>query len=370
MRWSAASWIGAARTTRSGIPAAFVRCSSPTTRPSTGVVQPIARIARAVAPTPLLVDSTSGLGGAELNFDEDNLAYALTGSQKALALPPGLAFAVAREDLLEQASGSFYFDLRRYAGNPPPFTPALPQLYALAAQVGRIAEEGIDARLARHQAMAERVWGWAAERRILADPAHRSPTVTCILDAESDALRARLSEQGFTIGNGYGKLKGKAFRIGHMGDQNLASLDRLLATIGGMREITPEEIVASVESGKPLEVLDLRKPEQLGNGKVDLVARRHFHNVPGRGVLRRTGSGSQGVAEGRAHRRGLQPRQRLAEGCGPPGAGGLRRVLAQGRHLRLDARHRRTRTHGAADARPVRAVRPIRTRLARLPAGE
>ncbi|MHC4847455.1 MAG: MBL fold metallo-hydrolase [Planctomycetota bacterium] len=47
-----------------------------------------------------------------------------------------------------------------------------------------------------------------------------------------------------------------------------------------MREITPEEIVASVESGKPLEVLDLRKPEQLGNGKVDLVAGRHFHNVP------------------------------------------------------------------------------------------
>ncbi|MHC4449583.1 MAG: pyridoxal-phosphate-dependent aminotransferase family protein [Planctomycetota bacterium] len=200
---------------------------------STGVVQPIAKIAKAIAPTPLLVDSTSGLGGAELNFDQDDLAYALTGSQKALALPPGLAFAVVREDLLEQASGSFYFDLRRYAENPPPFTPALPQLYALAAQVERIAEEGIGARLARHQAMAERVWEWAADRRILADPAHRSPTVSCILEPESDALRARLSEQGFTIGNGYGKLKGKAFRIGHMGDQNLASLDRLLATIGG-----------------------------------------------------------------------------------------------------------------------------------------
>jgi aspartate aminotransferase-like enzyme len=200
---------------------------------STGVVQPIAKIAKAVAPTPLLVDSTSGLGGAELNFDEDDLAYALTGSQKALALPPGLAFAVVREDLLEQASGSFYFDLRRYAENPPPFTPALPQLYALAAQVERIAAEGVEARLARHGAMAERVWEWATDREILAELAHRSPTVTCILDRDSDALLARLSARGFTIGNGYGKLKGKAFRIGHMGDQNLASLDRLLATIGG-----------------------------------------------------------------------------------------------------------------------------------------
>jgi aspartate aminotransferase-like enzyme len=198
---------------------------------STGVVQPIEKIARAVAPTPLLVDSTSGLGGAELKFDDWNLAYALTGSQKALALPPGLAFAVAREDLLEQASGSFYFDLRRYAKNPPPFTPALPQLYALAKQAERIEAEGVDARLARHYAMMERVWEWAEGRTILADRAHRSPTVTCILDDESDLLRARLSERGFTLANGYGKLKGKAFRIGHMGDQNIATLNALLDTI-------------------------------------------------------------------------------------------------------------------------------------------
>jgi len=200
---------------------------------STGVVQPVAEIARAVHPTPLLVDSTSGLGGAELKFDEWNLGYALTGSQKALALPPGLAFAVAREDLLAQAHDTFYFDLRRYADNPPPFTPALPQLYALAAQVRRIEQEGIDARLARHRAMMERVWEWGAGREILADPAHRSPTVTCFLDGNSDAIRARLSERGYTIGNGYGKLKGKAFRIGHMGDQDLDTLARLLRAIDG-----------------------------------------------------------------------------------------------------------------------------------------
>ena len=198
---------------------------------STGVVQPIAALARAVRPTPLLVDSTSGLGGAELKFDEWGLAFALTGSQKALALPPGLAFAVVRPDLLEHAPDSFYFDLRRYAENPPPFTPALPQIYALAAQVERIEAEGIGRRLDRHRAMAERVHAWAKDRQVLADAAHRSPTVTCILEPRSGDLVQRLAASGFTVGNGYGKLKGSAFRIGHMGDQNVATLDRLLATI-------------------------------------------------------------------------------------------------------------------------------------------
>jgi aspartate aminotransferase-like enzyme len=200
---------------------------------STGVVQPIAKIARAAYPTPVLVDSTSGLGGAELKFDEWNLGYALTGSQKALALPPGLAFAVAREDLLEQAHDTFYFDLRRYAENPPPFTPALPQLYALAEQVRRIEREGIEARLARHRAMMERVWEWGEKRTILADPRYRSPTVTCFLDDNSDAIRARLAKEGFTVANGYGKLKGKAYRIGHMGDQSLETLEVLLRRIDG-----------------------------------------------------------------------------------------------------------------------------------------
>jgi len=199
---------------------------------STGVMQPVKRIARAVAPVPLLVDSTSGLGGAELRFDEWNLAYALTGSQKALALPPGLAFAVAREDLLERDPGTFYFDLRRYRDNPPPFTPALPQLYALEAQVKRIEEEGIAARLERHRAMTEKVWSWGEGRDILADPAHRSMTVTCFLDPDGDAIRERLARDGYTIGNGYGKLKGEAFRIGHMGDQSVRTLKGLLASIG------------------------------------------------------------------------------------------------------------------------------------------
>jgi len=201
---------------------------------STGVVQPIAALARAAGDTPLLVDSTSGVGGARLEFDEWNLAYALTGSQKALALPPGMAFAVAREDLFARAEpASFYLDLRKYVENPPPFTPALPQLYALAAQMKRIEIEGVAERMRRHQQLAALSAEWANSRglRVLANKAHRSPTVTCIRCAESTDLLRRLSARGYTVGNGYGKLKDHAFRIGHMGDQTVGTLERLLAVL-------------------------------------------------------------------------------------------------------------------------------------------
>jgi aspartate aminotransferase-like enzyme len=214
---------------RADFPAKFDAVLVAHNETSTGVVQPIAEIARAVGSTPLLVDSTSGVGGVEMRFDEWNLAFALTGSQKALALPPGLAFAVVREDLLQNEPGSFYFDLRRYANNPPPFTPALPQLYALAAQVERIAAEGVLARLDRHRAMAARMHEWAKDKQILASPAHRSPTVTCVLDDGS--TRARAAEAGFMIADGYGKLRGQAYRVGHMGDQTVETLDALLDVI-------------------------------------------------------------------------------------------------------------------------------------------
>jgi len=202
---------------------------------STGVVQPLKELAEAVAPLPLLVDSTSGAGGVELRFDEWNLAYALTGSQKALALPPGLAFAVVREDLLDNAppADSFYFDLRRYAENQPPFTPALPQIYALEAQAARIEAEGLEQRLNRHREMRDRTLAWADERglEVLAAREHASPTVTCLLLDESTEFLARMFQAGYTLGNGYGKLKNKAFRIGHMGDQTLETLNRLLAAL-------------------------------------------------------------------------------------------------------------------------------------------
>lgn len=217
---------------------------------STGALNPVAEIARVVGElddTLLLVDSVSGLAGAEIRSDAWGLDWVLTGSQKALAVPPGLAFGAASEALLERARGledrGLYFDLVKFGAKieatQTPNTPAVSLLYALEAQLERIADEGLDARLVRHRTMAERCWAWVdgmredAEigLRILADPPHRSPTVSCILlpeDVSGRRVVQRMAERGFVIGGGYGKMKESAIRIGHMGEHTVAELDRVL----------------------------------------------------------------------------------------------------------------------------------------------
>lgn len=216
---------------------------------STGVLNPIADIARVVreaGDTLLLVDSVTGIAGAPVETDAWQLDFVLTGSQKALALPPGLAFGVASERLLERARSQpargVYFDLLEFdkyiAKHQTPNTPALSLLYALDAQLTRIAAETIEARWARHAAMAERTWTWVDELRergvaaeVLAPAGYRSPTVTCVRVPAShpgSAVTRALAARGWTIAAGYGELKDASIRIGHMGDHTVAELDALL----------------------------------------------------------------------------------------------------------------------------------------------
>lgn len=195
-----------------------------------------------------LVDSVSGFAGAELRFDDWKLDYLLTGSQKALALPPGLSFAVASPAFVDQANGisarGVYFDLVEldaYARrNQTPSTPVLPLFYALEAQLKSIAAEGIESRWARHKAMAARTQDWLAKigdktgKRLvnIAPLGSQSPTVSTIrLPAElpSEAFTAAVAKRGIVVGNGYGKLKSSTFRIGHMGDHTIDTVDRCLA---------------------------------------------------------------------------------------------------------------------------------------------
>lgn len=201
-----------------------------------------------------LIDSVSGAGGAELRLDEWDLDYVLTGSQKAIAIPPGLAFAVASGRFMERvaeqlpaasARGS-YFDLVEFDAyarkNQAPNTPALSLYFALDVQLGAIAREGIEARWARHAKMALRTVMWAEDladlvpgMRVLAPPGGRSPTVTTIVlpdGTTSDAVVAGVAAEGFTIGAGYGKLRSSTIRIGHMGDHTLATLRPCLEACG------------------------------------------------------------------------------------------------------------------------------------------
>lgn len=219
---------------------------------STGVLQPLEKLASIVArhdDVLLLVDSVTGLAGAPVLTDAWRLDFVLTGSQKALALPPGLALGVASPALLERAESisdrGVYFDLVSFQKNlekdQTPNTPALSLLSALKAQLGRIAAEGMEARWQRHRSMAERCWSWVEETSeeieglsVLPPRPLRSPTVTCIRLPEGlmgPDVVSGMAKRGYVIGGGYGKLKPTTIRIGHMGDHTMGELNELLTVL-------------------------------------------------------------------------------------------------------------------------------------------
>ncbi len=195
-----------------------------------------------------LVDSVTGIGGAELRFDDWELDYALTGSQKALALPPGLAFAAASSAFIAgaraQGNRGLYFDLVEFDAyavkSQTPNTPAIPLFFAADVQLPAIVRETMPARWARHAAMATQTSAWvnalAARHgdaiRVLATAGHRSPSVTSVMlpaELKASSVLKAVAERGFTIGGGYGKNKDTSVRIGHMGDHTPEGLARCLS---------------------------------------------------------------------------------------------------------------------------------------------
>ena len=215
---------------------------------STGLQNPVEEIAaaaRAASPDTLIcVDAVSSLGGARIEVDAWGLDMVLTSSQKCLALPPGLALAAVSDRAMDYAQQvpdrGWYFDLVRLEKHmnkdSTPATPALSLIYALDYQLDRILAEGLEARFARHSAMAQRVQNWAPGHglEIFAPEGYRSQTVTTIANTRGiDVvdLNAFLGERDMRIANGYGPLKGKTFRIAHMGEIQMADIESLLAAM-------------------------------------------------------------------------------------------------------------------------------------------
>lgn len=225
---------------------------------STGALNPIAELAKVThdaGDVVLLVDSVTGVAGNVVESDDWQLDFVLTGSQKALALPPGLAFGVAQPNILERAAAKggrgVYFDFlefEKYAlKNQTPNTPAVSLLYALDKQLERIDAETMPGRWDRHNAMAIRTWAWADEMTargipvsVLAPEGYRSWTVTCLTvppGKKGSDINAAMKAKGITISAGYGKLKDSTIRIGHMGEHTLSELERVLTAL--------EEVLAS-----------------------------------------------------------------------------------------------------------------------------
>jgi aspartate aminotransferase-like enzyme len=213
---------------------------------STGTLNDLEAIARAVRSASeafLLADVVTSLAGSPVECDAWGVDFALAGSQKALALPPGLGVAFASERYRVRArerSRAHYLRLSEAESfaekHQTPYTPSTPHLFALDVQLGHILAETIEGRWARHDALRRRVESWAAERgHVFAPPAGaRSWTVSCLkprAGVSAEGLVSGAKERGFTIGGGYGKWKPTTFRIGHMGDVDPASLDALLSAL-------------------------------------------------------------------------------------------------------------------------------------------
>jgi aspartate aminotransferase-like enzyme len=177
-------------------------------------------------------------------MDAWGLDMVLTSSQKCLALPPGLGLAAVSDRALAFAENvpqrGWYFDLLRMEKHrikdSTPATPAMSLIYALDFQLDRILAEGLEVRFARHRAMAERVRSWAAGHGLplYAREGYRSQTVTTVVNQANldiSALNKFLLGRDMRIANGYGALKGKTFRIAHMGETNMADIERLLAAM-------------------------------------------------------------------------------------------------------------------------------------------
>lgn len=200
----------------------------------------------------ILVDSVTGVGAMPVETDALGLDFILSGSQKALALPPGLGFGVASEAYILQASAvperGRYLDPVEYEEaalrDGTPTTPALPLFYAAEAQMAHIAAEGIEARWARHAAMRAHTEQWVDAQRargvgigFLARAGERSDSISCLTlpaDRTAREIVDGVAVRGFTIGRGYGAMQDSTIRIGHMGDHTVDGLSRCLDALAAV----------------------------------------------------------------------------------------------------------------------------------------
>ena len=217
---------------------------------STGVTSDIAAVRRAIDaaghPALLLVDTISGLASADYRHDEWGVDVTVSGSQKGLMLPPGISFnavsakalAASEHAKLPRSFWGWTEIIEMNKSGYWPYTPNTNLLYGLSEALDMLQDEGLDNVLARHQRLGEacrravRAWGLEIQ---CADPAVYSPVLTGVMMPEgvdADAVRKIIYERfDLSLGTGLGKVKGRMFRIGHLGDCNDLTL---MATLAGV----------------------------------------------------------------------------------------------------------------------------------------
>ena len=219
---------------------------------STGTMSPLTEIAALKKKYPdvmFIVDAVSSLTAVPIQFDELGIDVLLAGTQKAFAMPPGLAvFACSPAALAKAATmkdRGYYFDFVEFEKNAKdsmtPSTPSIPHVFALASKLEDFAAEGLEKRYARHAQTNQMTRDWAAKHgfTLFPEKGFESMTLCCVNNGAKPGGRtvdvaklAKLTkDQGFLIDGGYGKIKGTTFRISNMGDETPESMNVLFAAL-------------------------------------------------------------------------------------------------------------------------------------------
>ncbi|MFC7165297.1 pyridoxal-phosphate-dependent aminotransferase family protein [Halospeciosus flavus] len=216
---------------------------------STGVRNPVEAIGDVVADFPdtlFVVDAVSALGGDYVDIDEHDIDVIFTSVQKAFAMPPGLAVCVVSDDAYEREvesdSASWYGGFQRSLDyydrkGQTHSTPAIPVMLAYRKQMKHMLEEGHRARDQRHEEMADYTRKWAREHfDLYPEAGYESQTVSCIQNTRDIDVAATIEEVSekydMVFSNGYGSTLGeKTFRIGHMGEHDVESIEALTDAI-------------------------------------------------------------------------------------------------------------------------------------------
>ncbi len=215
---------------------------------STGVMNPLPEICAVLSKYPdiiLIVDTVSSFSGMQIEMDKLAIDVLLTGSQKALALPPGFSLfsvserAFARAE--KQKDRGYYFDFiefkKQQAEWMTPTTPSIGHIFALRSKLDDIFGEGLTNRYQRHADTNALVHAWVkrAGFDFFASEGFRSRTLTCVANNKGFdvlAMAKRLREKHhLVIDPGYGKLRGKTFRLSNMGDETEQTVSHLLACL-------------------------------------------------------------------------------------------------------------------------------------------
>jgi aspartate aminotransferase-like enzyme len=224
---------------------------------SCGCMSDLAAIMKVVREFPdviSIVDTVSSFSGVPIKKDELGIDVFITGSQKALALPPGLALLSVSKRALDRAASQpgrgYYFDFVEFQTNHEkgmtPSTPSIPHIYALKSKLEDIKAEGLENRYARHARLNQLVRDhmFAKGFTLFPKEGYGSVTLNCFannLNVDLAALNKTLkSKHKMVIDGGYGKLKGKTFRISNMGDETDATMQELLNALDATLAETPK----------------------------------------------------------------------------------------------------------------------------------